>query len=505
MKTGQIRVNDQVRKDMGDIAGLKKSIQENGILQPLLIDKNNTLIAGHRRLQAAKELTLEEVPVQVIDVGKTKNAYINMAPIIQLVENIHRKDLDPIEESDAYNEYMAKHKTTIEELSRRIGKTKEYIQRRVNLKNLVPEASKALKEKKIELGHALLLNQMKKNLQKEAMNFITEYDLTVQNFADQIRWMGTVDFMDIEFRREETDGTKQKTLLGEVGKELDPKYSIDEGLQDNDKFKVELGQYVESQRKVLREKGIIVFCNKEEVLAKHPGAYQVGAWNKTEYNKAVTGLPNSKTHAVVIDLKRWAEIEKDVYSLIAKKEKKAAAKEKDKPVTEEDKAKEDKMLENTRKEKLKQRVQEYIRKYEERINMDLLTKDTKVYKAIQTLFDAHNSGNYSCLLKTLMKETPAALDKECFGMMANYIPDLDSEDMKTVSEQTGLDWSKHWGIDKEFLELHTKAQLIALAKELKLAKGFIEDSENAKKSELIEEFMGQDLKNKVPKIVGKKQ
>lgn len=499
MKTNEIKTNSQVRKDMGDITELKNSIQENGILQPLLIDKDNVLIAGHRRLQAAKELGLEDVPTQMIDV---KNH--DRVAIIQLVENIQRKDLDPIEEANAYNDYIAKNKTTIEQMSQLIGKTKEYIQRRVNLKNLVPEATKALKEKKIELGHALLLNQMKKELQKESMEFIIEHDLTVQNFADQIRWMGTVDFMDIEFRQEESDGSKQKTLLEEIGKELDPKNEMDDGgLKDNDKFKAELGKYVESQRKILREKGITVFNNEEELKAKHPEAHQMHSWETATYNKAIKELPNSKKYAVVIDLSNWGEMEKNVYSLVAKKEEKVAAKEKKGPISEEDQAEADKMLENTRKEKLKQRIKEYKRHHEERINQELLKKDTKVHKAIQTLFNAYKSGNYSCYLKTLMEETPAELDKESFEMMKNHITVLGQKDMDTVSKETGLDWSKHWTIDKEFLELHTKEQMLTLIKELKLKDQDMEECNKLKKAELIDSIMNNDLKGKVPKVVGK--
>ena len=498
MKTNEIKTKTQVRKDMGDLTELKNSIKENGILQPLLVDKDNNLIAGHRRLAAAKEMELEEVPVQVIDVTNG-----DRVAIIQLVENIHRKDLDPIEESNAYDDYITKNKTTIEQLSQMIGKTKEYIQRRMNLKNLVPEAITALKDKKIELGHALLLNQMKKNLQKDSMEFIVEHDLTVQNFADQIRWMGTVDFMDIEFRQEVTDGSKQKTLLEEIGKEMEPKQEIDEGLKSNAKFKAELGKYVESQRKILRDKGITVFNNEEELKAKHPEAYQLSAYDTANYNRAVKALPNSKKNAVVIDLE-YGGMYKKVFSLIAKKEVKAETKKQNKPeVTEEDRAVADKMMESTRKEKLKQRVQEYTRKHEEMINMELLKKDTKIHKAIQTLFNAHKSGNYNYNLKISMEKTPAELDQISFEMMIGYIKDIGQDDMKTVSKETGLDWIKHWTIDEEFLELHTKDQLIDLAKELKMEKEFIETSKNAKKGEIIEEFMNQKLPKKVPKIVGK--
>ena len=78
---------------------LAESIQAVGVLQPLLIKKDgdtNLLIAGERRLRAAKRAGLKEVPVRFIDVDEEKGDRIS------LIENVQREDLNPMEEAEAY-------------------------------------------------------------------------------------------------------------------------------------------------------------------------------------------------------------------------------------------------------------------------------------------------------------------------------------------------------------------------------------------------------------------
>lgn len=89
-----ITVGTRLRKDYGDIVGLAESITDNGLLHPLVVDQDNVLICGGRRLQALRQLGFEEAPVRrwhVID-AKHRRA-------IELAENVNRKDLTPFEVS----------------------------------------------------------------------------------------------------------------------------------------------------------------------------------------------------------------------------------------------------------------------------------------------------------------------------------------------------------------------------------------------------------------------
>ncbi len=86
MKVADIIVKNRIREDLGDLTVLKDSIQTYGLLYPILVDKNNHLIAGERRLAAVKELGWEEVDVLVRDIS------FKDALDIELQENTTRKE-----------------------------------------------------------------------------------------------------------------------------------------------------------------------------------------------------------------------------------------------------------------------------------------------------------------------------------------------------------------------------------------------------------------------------
>lgn len=89
MKLDNIIVGDRVRKDMGDLAALAASIKRHGLLHPVVVKKDRTLVAGHRRIEAARRLGWEEITVTIIDVEDLLSA--------ERDENTERKDFTPTE------------------------------------------------------------------------------------------------------------------------------------------------------------------------------------------------------------------------------------------------------------------------------------------------------------------------------------------------------------------------------------------------------------------------
>ncbi|MCB1140840.1 MAG: ParB N-terminal domain-containing protein [Leptospiraceae bacterium] len=85
VKVSDIIVNERVRKNSGDLTGLKESIQKVGLLNPILIDMDNNLIAGFRRLESVKLLGWDYIDVKILDI-KTKKQRL----IIEREENLHR-------------------------------------------------------------------------------------------------------------------------------------------------------------------------------------------------------------------------------------------------------------------------------------------------------------------------------------------------------------------------------------------------------------------------------
>lgn len=141
--------------DEGTIDELATSIRELGVLQPLLVrptgDEGYELIAGERRLRAAQRAGLTEVPVVVVetdDRGSLERA---------LVENVHREDLNPIEEAAAYKQLLEEGGLTQQELGERLGRNRVTISNGMRLLELPTPIQRLLVERRITAAHGRAL------------------------------------------------------------------------------------------------------------------------------------------------------------------------------------------------------------------------------------------------------------------------------------------------------------------------------------------------------------
>lgn len=143
---------------------LTSSIKENGILQPITVRELNNgnfeLIAGERRLRAAKDAGLETVPVYILSV----DADVEMMEYA-LVENIQRVDLSPLEEAEGYAILSGKYDLSQDEIAKRVGKSRPTIANALRLLKLPPEIKSSLKSGKITAGHARAILGLRKSLQ----------------------------------------------------------------------------------------------------------------------------------------------------------------------------------------------------------------------------------------------------------------------------------------------------------------------------------------------------
>lgn len=137
-----------------ELAGLSQSIQEQGIIQPLVVRKNTNgyeLVAGERRLRAAKMAGLSQVPVIIRDLDETK--LLEMS----IVENIQRENLNPIEESEAYYRLMTEFDLTQELVSDRVGKSRPAIANFLRLRQLPELIRESIANNNLSMGHAKVL------------------------------------------------------------------------------------------------------------------------------------------------------------------------------------------------------------------------------------------------------------------------------------------------------------------------------------------------------------
>ena len=147
---------EQPRKsfDNEKIAELAESIKHHGIIQPLILMKENddyVIIAGERRWRAAKMVGLKEVPAIIMDVTDKEVLEIS------LIENIQRQDLNPIEEALAYKKLIDNFKFTQEELSKRIGKSRTAITNCMRLMNLDDRVKEYIIQGVLSEGHGRAL------------------------------------------------------------------------------------------------------------------------------------------------------------------------------------------------------------------------------------------------------------------------------------------------------------------------------------------------------------
>lgn len=153
------------------------SIKLHGIIQPLVVTKAGggyQLIAGERRLRAAKILQLATVPVLVRDVARQQQLEI------ALVENIQRQNLNPIEEAVAYQRLLSEFNCTQDELAQRVGKSRSVITNTVRLLTLPDDIQQAIVAGKISAGAARVIAGVPKEQQTKLFRRALRENWTVR-------------------------------------------------------------------------------------------------------------------------------------------------------------------------------------------------------------------------------------------------------------------------------------------------------------------------------------
>jgi ParB family chromosome partitioning protein len=178
--------------DEESMGALAASIREVGLLQPVLVrqledeEDNYELIAGERRWRAARRAGLQTIPVLVQvadDVASLEQA---------LVENLHRVDLNALEEAAAYQQLIDEFGLTHEQVATRMGKGRATVTNTLRLLQLPAGAQRALAERTISAGHArALLGTPDRVLQEKMVDQIVEEGLTVRAVEELVRQGGS--------------------------------------------------------------------------------------------------------------------------------------------------------------------------------------------------------------------------------------------------------------------------------------------------------------------------
>jgi len=184
----EIRANPyQPRKEFAAeaIAELAESIKEHGIIQPLIVRKSikgYELVAGERRLRAAKEAGLKKVPTIV----KTYSDQQLME--IALIENLQRENLNPLEEAEAYDQLIKHYDYTQEALAQRVGKSRPHVANMLRLLQLPPKIRELVSVGALSMGHArALLAVEDEKTQWQLADAVVQKGLSVRQLEELVK------------------------------------------------------------------------------------------------------------------------------------------------------------------------------------------------------------------------------------------------------------------------------------------------------------------------------
>ena len=145
---------NQPRQNLGQLADLALSIREHGVIQPLIVEAlaggRYRLLAGERRFAACRSLGLQTAPCVI----RTVAEHSRLA--LQLIENLHRKDLHPVEEARACQRLMAEFKLEQKDLARRLGKSPNSVCETLRILDLSPEVLAQVRTSEVATKSALL-------------------------------------------------------------------------------------------------------------------------------------------------------------------------------------------------------------------------------------------------------------------------------------------------------------------------------------------------------------
>ena len=163
---------------------LMTSIKEYGVLQPVVVQKLDSgfeLIVGERRWRASKKLGLKKIPAVIREVNDTQSLEI------AIIENIHRQDLNPIEEAEAYARLSNEFALTQEMVAEKVGKSRAAVANILRLLKLSRNIKEDLISEKISMGHARALLGLEESKQMETLrNEIVKQDLTVRQTESMV-------------------------------------------------------------------------------------------------------------------------------------------------------------------------------------------------------------------------------------------------------------------------------------------------------------------------------
>lgn len=497
IEISKIRIVDNPRVNFGHVEELARSIDESGLLHPITVrpidaDDEFELIAGECRIRAHKLLNRHTIRANVEDVDE------ETAKDLRLIENIQRKDLHFFEEADALNSYVTGQKCSVETLMLRIGKSRLWVEKRLEIAKLGKDIRDLIVKNRLSLGHALALARVEdKKQQKEMLKSALQHSFSSramdENSQYSFKEIAGANFDTSDCKNCSCNGSKQADLFetGKVltGRCMKPKCY----LKKLAVFRAELKKTLEAQNvMVALESGDYA---KDEKVTN--GYDRVSEWDTTpaqrrQLMKDPKGLVTvSQNGSKTLYFKgNWRKL------LASKNGKKSVE-----------------ALEQLEKDKQRQRKQVlsnrlckymfgfYQQKVKEKLKPGTLQSKVLSLFALERLLQWNTVGGHSGLnlhsMEELLTMKERAVDDEIRKASLLYLKSMQLEEVKQHAQSVGTVLDKDFAMTEEFLNLFGKEQLMKLSKEVKA-----DTSSAKKKSELVSAIL-KGSNGAVPKSVMK--
>ena len=199
---------------------LASSIKEHGIFQPIIVKKGikgYEIIAGERRVKAAKMAGLTEIPAIIRDFNDQEMMEI------ALLENLQREDLNAIEEANAYKKLQESLNITQEELAKRLGKSRSHITNMLGLLSLPDNIQKDIQNKEISMAHARVLSKLN---DKEQQNTLVQKIKTDKISVHELEDLTSNEQYSRKNKQTKTKTNEYKYLEEELSEKLGTKVKI---------------------------------------------------------------------------------------------------------------------------------------------------------------------------------------------------------------------------------------------------------------------------------------
>jgi len=237
IKTNKYQPREEFSEEA--LKDLANSIKEKGVLQPIIVRSiggEYELIAGERRLRAAKLLNLKEIPAIIRDVSDIDSLELS------IIENIQREDLNPIDQAKAYKKLLDEFNMTQESISSAIGKDRATVANILRLLKLPQKIQEHVSRGTISMGHAkAILGLEKEEEQLRLCTKIIKNDLSVRDAERYAKTISSVikktpyhkdpDLLAIEDKLRELLGTKVRIVKAKKGGRIEIEFYSDEDLE----------------------------------------------------------------------------------------------------------------------------------------------------------------------------------------------------------------------------------------------------------------------------------